>query len=168
MPIPRTLAWLTAALCTGVVLSGQAPKPDALGVIRATPDDITFRGGSTMETVVVAGDPTQPGIYVIRNRFPPGVMSRPHFHNQDRYVTVIKGTWWTAVGPDGDVFNPDKTVPLKAGSFMKHPAGVHHYDGAKNEEVIVQITGLGPVTTTPIGGGRAPDEHRWTVARPGR
>ena len=168
MPISRLFAWLTAALCTGAVLAGQAPKPDALGVIRATPEDITFRGGSSMETVTIAGDPTKPGIYVIRNRFPPGVMSRPHFHNQDRYVTVIKGTWWTAVGSDGDVFNPNKTVPLKAGSFMKHPAGVHHYDGAKDEEVIVQIMGVGPVTTTPVSPGRTPDESVWTFAGPWR
>ena len=31
---------------------------------------------------------------------------------------------------------------------MFHPAGFHHYDGAKDEEVIVQIMGMGPVKTT--------------------
>ena len=31
---------------------------------------------------------------------------------------------------------------------MKHPAGAHHYDGAKDEEVIVQLMGMGPSTTT--------------------
>lgn len=149
---PRTLLWLTVALGCTVALAAQTPKADPQGVIRLAPADVKFGTGPTMETIVLAGDPTQPGIYVIRNRFPPGVMSRPHFHNQDRFVTVIKGTWWTAVGPDGDVFSPDKTVPLVAGSFMKHPAGVHHYDGAKTEEVIVQIIGMGPVTTTQLGG----------------
>lgn len=94
--------------------------------------------------------PDKPGIYVLRSRFPPGVMSRPHFHDQDRFVTVIKGTWWTASGPDGDVYNPDKTTALKTGSFMFHPAGGHHYDGAKDGEVIVQIIGMGPVTTTQV------------------
>jgi hypothetical protein len=141
-------------LC-GAVTAAQATKPDAQGVIRVAPDEVAFGGGSAMESVVIAGDPTKPGIYVIRNRFPPGVMSHPHFHNQDRFVTVIKGTWWTAVGPGADVFNPDRTQPLAAGGFMKHPAGVHHYDGAKDTEVIVQIIGMGPVTTTPVGGGQA-------------
>jgi gentisate 1,2-dioxygenase len=95
----------------------------------------------------------KPGMYVLRNRFMPGQGSRPHYHNQDRYVTVIKGTWWVALGPDGDTYNPDKMTPMKPGSFVFHPAFGHHYDGAKDEEVIVQITGMGPVTTTNLESG---------------
>jgi quercetin dioxygenase-like cupin family protein len=83
-------------------------------------------------------------MYVYRNRFAPGRTSRPHYHDQDRWVTVIKGTWWTG---EGDVFDADKMVPIKAGGMMYHPAGFHHYDGAKDEEVIVQIMGMGPVKT---------------------
>jgi hypothetical protein len=143
--------FVAMAIATGAVVSGhQTPKPDPSGVIKVAPGDVQFGTGPGMHTVVIAGDPTKPGIYVIRNLFPPGIMSRPHFHNQDRFVTVIKGTWWTAVGADGDIYNPDKTTPIPAGGFMKHPAGVHHYDGAKTEEVIVQIIGMGPVTTTDI------------------
>lgn len=93
----------------------------------------------------VFGDPSKPGIYVTRYVFVAGRGSRPHFHDQDRYVTVIKGTWWTG---EGDVYEPDKMVPIKAGGFMYHPAGYHHYDGAKDEDVIVQIMGVGPVKTT--------------------
>ncbi len=87
-------------------------------------------------------------------RFAPGQISRPHFHDQDRLVTVIKGTWWIALGPEADVFDPSKTTPMKAGSFIKHPAGAHHYDGAKDKEVVVQIIGMGPVKTTQITPGR--------------
>jgi len=93
-------------------------------------------------------------MYVVRNRFMPGQGSRPHYHNQDRYVTVIKGTWWVALGPDGDTYNPEKMTPMKPGSFVFHPAYGHHYDGAKDEEVIVQIMGMGPVTTTNLESGR--------------
>jgi|SRR5579871_123193 len=145
--------WLLGTGClialTMTSASAQS-KPDGYGFLRVSPDDVKFSGGAAMESVVIAGDPNKPGIYVIRNRFPPGVMSRPHFHNQDRFVTVIKGTWWTATGPDADVFDPSKTSPQKPGTFMMHPAGGHHYDGAKDEEVIVQIIGMGPVTTTQI------------------
>lgn len=94
--------------------------------------------------MVVYGDPGKPGLYAIRRRFKPGEMTRPHYHDQDRLVTVIKGTWYTG---EGDVFRPDTTIPIKAGGFMYHPKGFHHYDGAKNEEVIVQIIGMGPVKT---------------------
>ena len=107
----------------------------------ADPADLGF------QQTVIEGDPTKPGLYIIQVKFPPGVMSRPHFHAETRYATVIKGTWYTG---EGEEFSPDKTVPLKPGSFMKHPAGTKHYDGAKDEEVILQLIGMGPSSTTRV------------------
>ena len=43
-----------------------------------------------------------------------------------------------------------KTIALKAGSYMKHPAKAVHFDGAKDEGVILQIAGIATATTTPI------------------
>ena len=63
---------------------------------------------------------------------------------------VLKGTWYTGTG---ETFDPDKAVPLKAGSFMMHPAQAVHWDGAKDEEVILQIVGYGPSGTVPINAG---------------
>jgi quercetin dioxygenase-like cupin family protein len=139
-------AFLLAA--PGLVILGQQaaippppPGPPLVDAshLRMQPEQ-ALSGGS----VNVFGDPSKPGFYIYRNRFAPGQTSRPHFHDQDRYVTVIKGTWWT---DEGDLFRPDKMVPIKAGGFMFHPANYHHYDGAKDEEVIVQIMGMGPVKT---------------------
>lgn len=99
-------------------------------------------------SLLAFGDPSKPGMYIQRNRFGPGANSRPHVHDQDRWVTVIKGTWYTG---EGDVFDASSMVPIRAGGLMYHPAGFHHYDGAKpggDEEVIVQIMGMGPVQTT--------------------
>jgi len=107
----------------------------------AKPEDLGF------SQAIIEGDPAKPGLYIIQVKFPPGVMSKPHIHGETRYATVIKGTWYTG---DGQVFDPAKTVPLKPGSFMKHPAGTYHYDGAKDEEVIVQLMGMGPSTTTKL------------------
>ena len=92
----------------------------------------------------VMGDPATPGWYVSRTRFAAGTGTRPHYHDQDRYVTVISGTWWTGAG---DVYKPETMVPIKAGGFMFHPAGYHHYDQARDEDVVVQIMGMGPVKT---------------------
>lgn len=117
-------------------------------VVRVTPDKLKWQSNPEdlgFSQAIVEGDPAKPGIYIIQVKFPPGVMSKPHFHGETRYATVIKGTWYTG---EGDVFDPSKTVPLKPGSFMKHPAGTHHYDGSKDEEVIVQLMGMGPSTTT--------------------
>jgi quercetin dioxygenase-like cupin family protein len=93
------------------------------------------------------GDPTKPGIYVTRVKFPPHVMDRPHWHGEDRHITVLKGTWYTGTG---DTFDPDHAVPLKPGSYMLHPAKAVHWDGsAGDEEVIVEAIGYGPSSTTP-------------------
>ena len=148
---PRVRFLLAAAVLLAtpslVTLAQQPTPPTPPGPplvdsshLRMQPEQ-ALTGGS----VNVFGDPSKPGFYIYRNRFGPGQTSRPHFHDQDRYVTVIKGTWWT---DEGDVFRPDKMVPIKAGGFMFHPANYHHYDGAKDEEVIVQIMGMGPVKTT--------------------
>jgi len=117
-------------------------------VVRVTPEQLKWvpePDGLGFQTAVVEGDPAKPGIYIIQVKFPPWVMSRPHFHDETRYATVLKGTWYTG---DGDQFTPGKTVALKAGSYMKHPKGAHHYDGAKDEEVILQLVGTGPSKTT--------------------
>ena len=94
---------------------------------------------------VVDGDPSKPGIYTIRAKFAPRTMSQPHWHPEARYVTVIRGTWWTGAGAK---FDPENTVPVKTGGFSVHTAKEIHYDGAKEEEVIVQISGIGPSGTT--------------------
>jgi len=123
---------------------------DENGFIRVLPEDIEWKdapGYNGLKVAVIAGDLSKPGMYVVRVKFPPGLMTRPHFHPDDRYAVVLKGTWWTGTG---DSFDPDRTVPLKAGGFMKHPAGAHHFDGAKDEEVILQIIGYGPGGTTMI------------------
>jgi quercetin dioxygenase-like cupin family protein len=79
--------------------------------------------------------------------FGPGRGSRPHYHDQDRLVTVVKGTWYVHLGPESDTYAPEKMTGMKAGSFVYHPAFGHHYDMAKDEEAVVRIVGMGPVKT---------------------
>jgi quercetin dioxygenase-like cupin family protein len=101
----------------------------------------------TNETAVLFGDPQKEGPYVMRIRWLPGNMSRPHFHNTDRFFVVISGTWWVGTG---DTFDPASTVPVPPGSYVIHRANKIHYDGAKDEEVVVLITGEGPGTATRV------------------
>ena len=136
---------------------GQAPKADSLGFISVSAE--TLKWPESGNQMVLAGDPTKPGIYVIRVRFAPGQYSRPHIHDQDRFVTVIKGTWWVALGPGAAAFDTARTTPMKTGSMVKHPAGGIHFDGAKDEETIVQIIGMGPVTTTRINPDGSPERR---------
>jgi hypothetical protein len=121
----------------------------------AIPSTFARMEADDIKTGTIWGDPSKPGMYVTRNRFAPGMYSSPHCHDQDRYVTVIKGTWYVSLGPEADTNNRDKMTALKPGSFVAHPAWGHHFDGAKDEEAIVQIMGMGPVRTINLTGGRA-------------
>lgn len=137
-----TGTWLVVASMALVAQQSSSALVDAQHK-RMQPEQAEAAFGNAVQ-MIVYGDPSKPGLYAIRRRFKPGEMTRPHYHDQDRLVTVIKGTWYTG---EGDRFQPDKAIPIKAGGFMYHPKGFHHYDGAKNEEVIVQIIGMGPVKT---------------------
>jgi quercetin dioxygenase-like cupin family protein len=139
---------LTCLLFTTQSLFAQAPTPDEHGFIIAEPQDLHPPGGP--RSINIVGNPSEPGLYVIRITFPPGAGSRPHFHSQARYITVIKGTWWVKSGPAADVYAPDTMRSVPTGTFIYQPPNAHHYDMAKDEEVIVQIMGMGPVETTSI------------------
>jgi len=104
-------------------------------------------GAAPVNQVVLFGDPTKPGFYMVMNRFKPGTFSRPHFHPNDRFITVIKGTWYVGTGNKWD---KDATIPVKDGGRVTHFGKVVHYDGAKDEDVIMLITGEGPGTNTPV------------------
>jgi gentisate 1,2-dioxygenase len=97
------------------------------------------------EIAILYGDPAKPGLYAVMQKWLPGNMSRPHWHPNDRMITVFKGTWWVGTG---DKFDPDSTVPLPVGSYVTHSAKEIHYDGAKNEEVWLLMAGEGPATST--------------------
>lgn len=95
---------------------------------------------------VLFGDPSKPGIYGVLTQWHPHHMSRPHFHPNVRYITVISGTWWVGTGSR---FDPDSTVAMPASAFVTHFGKQIHYDGAKDEEVVLEIVGEGPATSTP-------------------
>ena len=142
---------LSGCALAGLLFLGPAAlaETDAKGFVRIKPDEVQWKSpfGIGASMAVLAGDPSKPGVYVVRVKFPPHTFSRPHFHPEDRYVVVLQGTWYTGTG---ETFDPDKAVPLKPSGFMMHPAKAVHWDGAKDEEVILQITGYGPSGTVPV------------------
>jgi hypothetical protein len=161
-----TFRLFAAACLGGVLLLGAAPGPGATGgagFVRLTPDDIKWTDvpdGHGAQVATVAGDPSGHGPYVQRVRFPPHVMDRPHWHPNDRYVTVLKGTWYTGTGA---TFDPARAIPLKPGSFMFHPGKGLHWDGSNSdEEVIVQVFGIGPADTVVAD----PKQPMWVQLKP--
>ena len=151
MTVRSTARWVLCAATVFTLAGASSSMQEAvpLSKFRATtPEEMRPAEGSTQ--IVLLGDPSKPGPYVVQLTFAPGRGSRPHFHDQDRYVTVMKGTWWVALGPDSDTYEPAKMQPMKAGSFVYHPAWGHHYDMAKDEEAVVRIVGMGPVKSTQL------------------
>jgi hypothetical protein len=94
---------------------------------------------------VLFGDPSAPGTYVMRYRIPAGQLVPPHFHDQDRHITVIAGPWAFGTGTSQRC---EDTVPMPAGSYVFHPSGAAHFDGSCTDAAIeVQVIGEGPVGT---------------------
>jgi hypothetical protein len=146
-------AFMLAGLAVG---NGQAPAPQTqkpaqpprppllhAGNLIMMPDDYV-----TQNNNAVFGSPNSTGFYITRNIFRNNTTSRPHYHTMDRWVTVIKGTWY---GGTGKVFRAKEMKPMPAGSVMFHPAYFVHYDGNQDGgETVVQIMGYGPVTTVQV------------------
>src|ERR1700733_13951357 len=121
---------------------------DPKAVLFMLPDQIPWKENTAAgnANAVVYGDPSKPGLYIVLTKWHAGHMSHPHFHPNDRFITVLSGTWWVGSGPK---FRPDETVPMPAGSFVTHFGKQIHYDGAKDSEAVLEIVGDGPATATP-------------------
>lgn len=141
-------AALTLCSMMLAAMIGSGAQIDSKAVEFITPENIKWvrNAAGTNETAVLFGDPEKPGPYVIRLRWLPGNMSRPHYHQNDRFFVVISGTWWLGTG---EKFDPDSTVPAPAGSYVIHKAKQVHYDGAKKEPAVIQVWGMGPATSIP-------------------
>jgi quercetin dioxygenase-like cupin family protein len=136
------LAWTTPAL------ADSDTRP-----LFKLPQEIEFTGPpDQLQNAVIFGDPTKPGLYVQRFRFPPGLKVPPHWHPDEmRTVVILSGTLYYAFGERWD---ESKLTPLPEGSFFYEPPHVPHYAWAKDGEVILQLTAIGPSGVTLVPQGR--------------
>ena len=125
----------------------KAADIDPTAVTYQLPGQIKWTGNPDVsQTAVLHGDPSKPGLYVVLIKWAPHHFSHPHFHPNDRYATVISGTWWVGTGTK---YDPDATVPMPAGSYVVDLAKQVHFDGAKDVPAVLEIAGEGPATATP-------------------
>jgi len=96
-------------------------------------------------TTTIFGDPAKPGLYVLRSQLTPNTKVRPRYFDQDRVVTVLKGTWWVG---EGEMFKPEKVMPVREGGVMYFPANMKHFDIAGSGGAVLQIVRNGPVKST--------------------
>jgi quercetin dioxygenase-like cupin family protein len=138
---PKLAFIAIAAVLTGTVMAQTAASP----VVALTPAEMKWQsqGGLAtpgMEQLNLVGDPSKPGPYTLRLKFPKGFTIAPHTHPDSREVTIISGTFATGYG---EKFDAGKLKILPAGSFYTEPANIPHYIEIK-EEVVLQVSGTGP------------------------
>ncbi len=80
--------------------SDKAADLDPTAVAVKLPGNIQWTGSPTSgaQSAILMGDPTKPGLYIQLTKWHAHNMSHPHFHPNDRYITVISGTWWKGTG----------------------------------------------------------------------
>ena len=140
---------LTLLLAAATLSAAEGPfadlDPKAISI--RLPEQIQWKTSSSgAAEATLVGDPAKPGLYVVLTKWTAHHNSRPHFHPNDRFITVVSGTWWVATGRK---YDPEHMQPLPTGSFVTHFAKEVHYDGAKDADVILEIVGMGPETPTP-------------------
>lgn len=89
----------------------------------------------------VSGNEATAGMYVYRVKFAKGHRNEPHYHTDDRTITVLSGS--IRVGYGDQVADADM-VELTAGGIYTEPAGQAHYVWARDSDVILQVVGTGP------------------------
>jgi quercetin dioxygenase-like cupin family protein len=132
-------------LCAAVLLSCNVVAADhSAGVVALTPEEMKWdTGGLALQGIsqtILLGDPAKSGPYTVRLKVPAGYKLAPHTHPDFRQITVLSGTWYTGYG---DKWDAKALKALPAGSFYTEPANVPHFVEVR-DEVIVQVTGMGP------------------------
>jgi len=141
-------ASLSAAVGGVVALRAQGGEqrvaPEEFRWPANTAGGLGTSGASGVQTLVVKGDPSKPGLYTIRLRIAPNTKIQAHSHPDDRVATVVSGTWYFGYGHE---FNEAALKALPPGSFYTEPPGVDHF-AMTRDQVVVEITGVGPTGTT--------------------
>ena len=91
---------LSLPLVFGIVTSANAQ--DCSQSVLVAPNEVVWKAPAVspgVDTAVVCGDPSKPGVYVLRARFPAGFKLMPHFHPDEwRTAVVLSGNYYFGLG----------------------------------------------------------------------
>ena len=148
----KTLRRVAGATTLALFITAAAAQADQLQPARVTPDELTWKPTPTgNQQAMLAGDPQKAGVYAYRTRFPAGFRNQPHFHPDERIVTILSGTLLVGYG---EQFDESKMKALPAGSVFTEPSKQPHFVWAKDGEVVIQVIVHGPSATTPVATAR--------------
>jgi quercetin dioxygenase-like cupin family protein len=144
----RRLVALLTLLLSACATTGPAPQSCAMRA-RSSADQPAWSDHPTATGVRIqylAGHPREQGFFVYRLYFPAGFRLAPHTHSTALHSTVLCGGLLLGRGAQEDPARESRHAP---GAFNVFPAGTPHWERVETD-TILQVSGIGPVTTTPV------------------
>ena len=129
----------------------EESKMQAAGDIQFSPGPAGLPEGT--QIAVLRGNPGAAGPFIIRLKFPDGLVVAPHWHPSAEYVTIISGEFKVGMGKEVDESKMNSAMP---GDFATLAAHSPHYVKSVGESV-VQIASTGPFKITYV---KAEDDPR--------
>ena len=110
------------------------------------------------QIAVLEGDPTKPGLYAVRLKFPEHYAIPAHSHPTDEHVVVTSGA---LVFGMGDVLDKRSSANTKltVGGFVDASANVNHFAFTRDEETTIVLYGEGPVEFNYVNPNDDPRNH---------
>lgn len=141
-----------AFIAAGVLLAASVSPPESHaqqrdGVKHITPDASAFQPfpeEANAQIAILYGNPAEPGHYVVRLKFAPHWVGRPHTHGGAELLTVQSGTCYFA---HGDELTRDAAKELPAGSFVAFPPRTRMRGFTDENGCVLDVQGQGPFTT---------------------
>lgn len=158
--IPKTLK-----ICSLVALIGLSSfvpasmAQEAMKIVKL--DEIVWQPHAFLKgayTYTAMGDPTKAVPTVRIDKLPPHLKIPAHTHPYSEMITVLRGTYWNAMGDNAEAAAAAQGVELKPGNSFVLPAGHVHHTWTGDEEVIVQVTFVGPVGVTFVNPAENPEK----------
>jgi quercetin dioxygenase-like cupin family protein len=110
------------------------------------------------QIAVLEGDPTKPGLYAVRLKFPEHYAIPAHSHPTNEHVVVTSGA---LVFGMGDVLDKraSTNTKLTVGGFVDAAANVNHFAFTRDEETTIVLYGEGPVEFNYVNPNDDPRNH---------
>lgn len=144
MRIFKTMAGLMAILAA-IGIRAVLAEDSSLEYNRVTSGEIKWGPIPSMpkgtQTTVLHGNPGKPGLYTVRLKIPANSKMPVHSHPDERVRVIISGTYYSALG---DKVDASKLLSFPPGTFSHVPPKVWQFAETRDEEVVFEITGIGP------------------------
>ena len=107
------------------------------------------------QIAVLAGDPSKPGPYTVRLKFPANYKVPAHSHPTDENVALLSGDFFIGMG---DKLDRKAGTALGMGGYALMPAHHNHFAYTTSEATIL-LYGIGPVEFKYVNPSDDPRRH---------